>query len=348
MRAEEESDHGAGGPDVFAAHGGVFEAGHEFEAVFGDVVVEADVGSLIEVARREAGGAFVTELRIEAFGIVGAGELVAASDLEVVGDEVARLEVESDGVTVFAAEAGGDFGHEGSGAFGQNEGGGDAIVETIEVGRVVVGVAMEVTEIKVGGVGAEGFAEIVIAGGEEGVAGIEIGESFAHVSAGRIGEEAGVVSEFVDATEEGDGGGIVCAEHVGHHAALKVVDVAAGDVSVVGEAVLLLPDGERNLFAEGPLDPEFGEAVVEGFEVAAANHLGVEAEFFEEAGLEADAVAAGFEGIVLAGGAVGPVVLAVVTAEEPKLLEDGIGVALVEATEVFPFFAEGGGGGEGG
>lgn len=48
--AEEESDHGAGGPDVFAAQGGVFEAGHEFEAVFGDVAGEADVGGLIEVA----------------------------------------------------------------------------------------------------------------------------------------------------------------------------------------------------------------------------------------------------------------------------------------------------------
>jgi hypothetical protein len=29
------------------------------------------------------------------------------------------------------------------------------------------------------------------------------------------------------------------------------------------------------------LDPEFGEAAVEGFEITATDHLGMEAEFFE-------------------------------------------------------------------
>ncbi len=116
----------------------------------------------------------------------------------------------------------------------------------------------------------------------------------------------------------------------------------------MGEAMFLLTDGEGEFFAEGPLDPEFGEAVVEGFEVAAADHLGMEAEFFKEAGLETDTVAAGFVGLAFASGTVGPMILAMVTAEEPEFLEDGVGVAFVEATEVFPFFAEGGGGGEGG
>lgn len=78
MRAEEEANHGAGGPDFLATQGGVFEAGHEFEAVFGDVVVEADVGGLIEVAGGEACGVLVAALGLEAFGIVGAGELVAS------------------------------------------------------------------------------------------------------------------------------------------------------------------------------------------------------------------------------------------------------------------------------
>jgi hypothetical protein len=64
--------------------------------------------------------------------------------------------------------------------------------------------------------------------------------------------------------------------------------------------------------------------------------------------LEADAVAAGFKGFVLAGGTFGPVVLAMVATEEPQFLKDGVGVALVEASEVFPLVAEGGGGGEGG
>jgi hypothetical protein len=72
----------------------------------------------------------------------------------------------------------------------------------------------------------------------------------------------------------------------------------------------------------------------------------MEAEFFEEAGLEAEAVAAGFIGLAFASGAVGPVVLAMVAAEEPEFLKDGVGVALVEASEVFPFVAEGGGGRE--
>lgn len=207
---------------------------------------------------------------------------------------------------------------------------------------------MEVAQIQVRGIGAEGLAEIVVGGGEVGVAGIEVGEGCSHVGPGRVGEEAGVVGQFVDATEEGHGRGIVRAEHVGHHATFEVIDVATGDVPVMGEAVFLLPDGKGDFFVEGPLDPEFGEAVVEGFEVAAADHLGMEAEFFEEAGLEAEAVAAGFIGLAFASGAVGPVILAMVTAEEPELLEDGVGVALVEASEVFPFFAEGGGGGEGG
>lgn len=267
--------------------------------------------------------------------------------MKVVGDEVAGLEVESDGVTVVAAETGCDFGHEGSGAFGQNEGSGDAIVETIEVGGVVIGVAMEVAEIKVGGVGAEGLAEVVVGSSEVGVAGVEVGKGFAQVGAGGVGEKTGVVGQLVDAAEEGDGGGVVGAEHVGHHAALEVVDVAAGDVSVVGEAVFLLTDGESDLFAEGPLGPQFGEAAVERFEIAAADHLGVEAEFFEEAGLEAEAVAAGFVGVAFAGGTLGPVVLAMVAAEEPEFLEDGVGVALVNASEVLPLFAEGGGVGEG-
>ena len=76
--AEVEADHGAGSPDLLTAHGGVFDAGHEFEAVFGDVVVEADVGGLIEVAGGEACGILVAALGLEAFGIVGAGELVAS------------------------------------------------------------------------------------------------------------------------------------------------------------------------------------------------------------------------------------------------------------------------------
>ena len=193
MGAEEEANHGASGPDFLATQGGVFEAGHEFEAVFGDVVVEADVGGLVEVACGKACGALVTALGFEAFGIVGTGELVASCNLKVVGDEVAGLEVESDGVSVFAAETGCDFGHEGAGAFGQNEGGGDAVVETIEVCGVVVGVAMEVAEIKVGGVGAEGLAEVVVGGSEVGVAGVEVGEGFSHVCPGCVGEEAGVV-----------------------------------------------------------------------------------------------------------------------------------------------------------
>ena len=348
MGAEEEANHGASGPDFLATQGGVFEAGHEFEAVFGDVVVEADVGGLIEVAGGEACGILVAALGLEAFGIVGAGELVAGSDLEVVGEEKAGLEVESDGVTVIAAETGCDFGHEGSGAFGQNEGSGDAVVETIEVGGVVIGFAMEVAEIKVGGVGAEGLTEVVVGGSEVGVAGVEVSKGFAHVSAGGVGEKTGVVGQPVDAAEEGDGGCIVGAEHIGHHASLEVVDVAAGDVSVVGEAVFLLAEGESDLFAEGPLGPKFGKAAVERFEVTAADHLGVEAKFFEESGLEAEAVAAGFVGVAFAGGTFGPVVLTVVAAEDPEFLEDGVGVALIDASEVLPFFAEGGGGGEGG
>lgn len=207
---------------------------------------------------------------------------------------------------------------------------------------------MEEAEIEVGGVGAEGLAEVAITGSEEGVAGIEVGEGISNVGPGGIGEEAGVVGPSVDATEEGHGWGVVRADHVGQHATLEVIDVAAGDVSVVGEAMFLLTDGESDFFVEGPLDPEFGEAAVEGFEIAAADHLGMEAEFFEQAGLEADAVAAGFEGIVLAGGTFGPVVLAMVAAEEPQFLKDGVGVALVEASEVFPLVAEGGGSGEGG
>jgi uncharacterized protein YgbK (DUF1537 family) len=78
MGAEEEANHGASGPDFLATQGGVFEAGHEFETVFGDVVVETDVGGLIEVAGGEACGAFVTSLGLEALGIVGTGELVAS------------------------------------------------------------------------------------------------------------------------------------------------------------------------------------------------------------------------------------------------------------------------------
>ncbi len=116
----------------------------------------------------------------------------------------------------------------------------------------------------------------------------------------------------------------------------------------MGEAVFLLTDREGNLFAEGPLDPEFGEASVKRFEVAAADHLGVEAEFFEQAGLEAYTVATGFVGLAFASGTVGPVILAMVAAEEPEFLEDGVGVALVEAAEIFPFLAEGGWGFEGG
>jgi len=53
MGTKEEAKRAAGGPHILTAHGGVFKACHDFEAVAGNEVVHAHVSCLIEISGGE-------------------------------------------------------------------------------------------------------------------------------------------------------------------------------------------------------------------------------------------------------------------------------------------------------
>ena len=109
-----------GGPAVevatvaAAVHAVVFGAGHEFEFVAVDVVVQAEVGGMVAVAAAAVGQAgseaFVAALEAEPV-VVTAGILVATDDLELVGDVVCGDEVDAEDVALRPAAGGTeDFG----------------------------------------------------------------------------------------------------------------------------------------------------------------------------------------------------------------------------------------------
>lgn len=89
-------------------------------------------------------------------------------------------------------------------------------------------------------------------------------------------------------SREGDGRGIVRAEHVDQGTTLKSLNVAAGYVTVVGETVLLLADGELHGIAEHPSYPELGEAVIHGFKITSTDGLRMEDQVIKKLGLSSD------------------------------------------------------------
>ena len=107
------------------------------------------------------------------------------------------------------------------------------------------------------------------------------------------------------------------------------------------EAVLLLADGEVERFRELPADPEFGEAIVGRFEVAAADRLRVHRQPVEHRGLEAEADAAALEAGILSVAAVVVVVMSVVAAKHPQFLEARILFVPVDQAQVFEALFEG-------
>ena len=102
----------------------------------------------------------------------------------------------------------------------------------------------------------------------------------------------------------------------------------------MGEAVLLLADGEVERFRELPADPEFGEAIVGRFEIAAADRLRVHGQSVEHRGLETEADAAALETGILTVAAVVIVVMSVIAAEHPQLLQAGVLLVLVDQAQV--------------
>lgn len=187
--------------------------------------------------------------------------------------------------------------------------------------------------------------ELIGERGEVAPARIELRERIAHARAGRVGEQACIVAKTSAFAAQRDRRRVVQPEHVREHAALQIVDVAAGDVAVVGKAVLLLTDGQIERIAEGPLRPQLGEAVVKGLKVSAADHLGVQRQLVEEFALESHPQAAVFETLLIpAVAAINPVLLGVIAAQEPEFLHDRVVLILIHAPEVLELLAERDGG----
>ena len=79
--------------------------------------------------------------------------------------------------------------------------------------------------------------------------------------------------------------------------------------------MLLLAHGQADGGVELPAHPQFGEAVVGGLEIAAADRLRMDGEVVDQAGLEAEADAPAFEAAVGAADPAGVMVVAVVAAQ---------------------------------
>jgi hypothetical protein len=89
--------------------------------------------------------------------------------------------------------------------------------------------------------------------------------------------------------------------------------------------------GDGEVRVRFPPDIGVHETVIDVFESVVALEVRAEFDlFFEQLGVEAEARAAVFPGIVLALVRVEPVVLAVVAAAQFELFKDGIGVVLIE------------------
>ena len=334
MRPEEHADAGEDGEGVAVVHARVLHAREQLEAVSGHVVVQAEIGRLVVLAVGQAGDGFVAALAAQTAGHAGAGELIAGHQFELVREEEAGLEVERDRVALGAAEAGGDLGDERHRSFGEDQRARNRVVEAGQVGRIALGMAVQVAAVERRGVGAAEVAEVIGEGRQPGGAGVKVREGFPHVPFGEVREDAGVVVELADAARERHGGGVIQAHHVGEHGALHEAHVAARDVAVVREAVLLLTDGELQGGVEFPARPEFGEAVVGRFEVAAADRLRVDGQVIVHLGLEAETDAAAFERALAATDAARVMVVAVVAAEHPEFLESLGLLVLVDESEV--------------
>jgi hypothetical protein len=193
---------------------------------------------------------------------------------------------------------------------------------------------MHPPEIHVGGVRAQVPPQIVGDRGEDRSPGVELGEGLADVRAGRVGKDAGVIAPPAGLPGQRHRRGVIGGEQVHQQAPLDRAEVPAGYRAVVGEAMLLLAHRQGHLRNERPLRPKLREPVVERIEVTPAHHLRMDRQSVEQLSLPPDPKSTVLPALVLPGAAFGPMILPMVSAQEPQLLQPPMIRVVPQASQV--------------
>ena len=170
MRPPKHTESDARSPDILPIHVCILHSIHQFDAMSSNVVVEACISCLVDISRVHTDRSLVSTLGQQAIFFVCKRQLIPRRQLKLLSEKVPWLNIDSDRVSIGTSSSQQRLGDERNGPTGEDQRSGETVFVSIEIGGVLIGIAVQVADIEKRFVEIEQMVNIPCTRGQQGIA----------------------------------------------------------------------------------------------------------------------------------------------------------------------------------